>query len=237
MSKKTSPVEGSKRPRAIKELAAPTPAPPSVVNEAKPPAVQREMTPAENARNEAFRSRRAATPRAVRFRDVPTEGERARIGKREEDPGGVYVDGLTASTGMLEQEASVRLLNQVAKATGNGEVTADQMNIVAATMTEIGPQDGLEGVLVAELLTVHDAAMDCLRQAKGAPLYERRFNLSMGDRLLRTAATLAEVLSKKRHGGKQEVSVLHKHVHVHDGGQAIVAESVTTGGTGHVPGQ
>src|SRR5213080_4136932 len=73
----------------------------------------------------------------------------------------------------------------------------------------------------------------------------RRENLSQANKLSRTYATLLEALNRHRGKGQQKVTV--EHVHVHEGGQAIVG-NVEGGGTrtklenqpralGYAPGQ
>jgi hypothetical protein len=55
----------------------------------------------------------------------------------------------------------------------------------------------------------------------------RRENLSQANKLSRTYATLLEALNRHRGKGQQKVTV--EHVHVHEGGQAIVG-NVAGGG-------
>jgi hypothetical protein len=64
--------------------------------------------------------------------------------------------------------------------------------------------------------------MECYRRAMIAEqTFEgRRENLSQANKLSRTHATLLEALNRHRGKGQQKVTV--EHVHVHDGGQAIV---------------
>jgi hypothetical protein len=56
----------------------------------------------------------------------------------------------------------------------------------------------------------------------------RQMNLNYANRLSRTYALHMETLDKHRGKGQQKVTV--KHVHVHEGGQAIVGH-VETGGS------
>jgi hypothetical protein len=64
--------------------------------------------------------------------------------------------------------------------------------------------------------------MECYRRAMiGEQTFEgRRENLSQANKLSRTYATLLEALNRHRGKGQQKVTV--EHVHVHNGGQAIV---------------
>jgi len=58
----------------------------------------------------------------------------------------------------------------------------------------------------------------------------RRESLNQANKLVRSYTTLMEGLDKHRGKGQQKVTV--EHVHVHQGGQAIVG-NVTTGGGRH----
>jgi hypothetical protein len=89
-------------------------------------------------------------------------------------------------------------------------------------MAGVEPKDELEGMLASQLLASHNAAMECYRRAMvPEQTFEgRRENLSQANKLSRTHATLLEALNRHRGKGQQKVTV--EHVHVHEGGQAIV---------------
>ena len=57
---------------------------------------------------------------------------------------------------------------------------------------------------------------------------ERREHLNMANKLARTSATLLGAFDKHRGKGQQKVTV--EHVHVHDGGQAVVGSIERLGG-------
>jgi hypothetical protein len=80
----------------------------------------------------------------------------------------------------------------------------------------------MEGMMAAQLIAAHNAAMECYRRAMlpEQPFEGRRENLSQANKLSRTYATLLETLNRHRGKGQQKVTV--EHVHVHEGGQAIV---------------
>jgi hypothetical protein len=89
-------------------------------------------------------------------------------------------------------------------------------------MSGVEPRDELEGMLASQLLASHNAAMECYRRAMlPEQTFEgRRENLGQANKLSRTYATLLEALNRHRGKGQQKVTV--EHVHVHEGGQAIV---------------
>ncbi len=94
----------------------------------------------------------------------------------------------------------------------------------------IGPKDELEGMMAAQLIAAHCAAMECYRRAMlGEQTFEgRRENLNQANKLSRTWAMLLDALNKHRGKGHQKVTV--EHVHVHAGGQAVVGNVERPGG-------
>jgi hypothetical protein len=95
-------------------------------------------------------------------------------------------------------------------------------NSSGLTTVSIAPKDELEGMMAAQLLAAHNAAMECYRRAMiGELTFEgRRENLSQANKLSRTYAALLDVLNRHRGKGQQKVTV--EHVHVHSGGRAVV---------------
>jgi hypothetical protein len=112
----------------------------------------------------------------------------------------------------------------------DAETRSKQYTATVAALTGITPKDELEGMLAAQMVAGHNAAMECYRRAMlcEQTLEGRRENLSQANKLSRTYATLLEALNKHRGKGQQKVTV--EHVHVHEGGQAIVGTVETGGG-------
>jgi hypothetical protein len=105
----------------------------------------------------------------------------------------------------------------------SGKETRDrQYGAALAGLVGIGPTDELEGMIAAQLLAAHNAAMECYRRAMiGEQTFEGRSeNLNQANKLSRTYAVLLDALNRHRGKGQQKVTV--EHVHVHSGGQAIV---------------
>ncbi len=86
----------------------------------------------------------------------------------------------------------------------------------------IAPKDEIEGMIAAQLIAAHHAAMECYRRAMlGEQTFDgRRENLTQANKLSRSYAVLLEALNRHRGKGQQKVTV--EHVHVHSGGQAVV---------------
>ena len=88
----------------------------------------------------------------------------------------------------------------------------------------------LEGMIAAQLLAAHNAAMECYRRAMlGEQTFEgRRENLAK--RTSSPAPTPRCWTALNRHRGKGQQKVTVEHVHVHAGGQAVVGTVETPGG-------
>jgi hypothetical protein len=113
------------------------------------------------------------------------------------------------------------------------EQTIDQqLAAITAALIGISPRDELEGMIAAQLIAAHNAAMECYRRAMvSEQTFEgRRENLNQANKLSRTYATLLESLNRHRGKGQQKVTV--EHVHVHSGGQAVVGMVADDGGGG-----
>jgi hypothetical protein len=126
------------------------------------------------------------------------------------------------------------LANQAVQALWFGNSDAEtrqrQLSATVAAMVGIAPKDELEGMIAAQLIAAHNAAMECYRRAmlEGQTLEGLRESLSQANKLSRTYAALIEALNRYRGKGQQKVTV--EHVHVHAGGQALVGVVGTPGG-------
>jgi hypothetical protein len=107
-----------------------------------------------------------------------------------------------------------------------------QFSVTIAALAGIAPKDELEGMMAAQLVAAHNAAMECYRRAMiGEQTFEgRRENLAQANKLSRTYAALLEALNRHRGKGQQKVTV--EHVHVHAGGQAVVGMVAARGQPG-----
>ena len=70
-----------------------------------------------------------------------------------------------------------------------------QFKATAAALIGIAPKDEIEGMLAAQLIAAHNAAMECYRRAMLAEqTFEgRRENLSQANKLSRSCAVLVEL--------------------------------------------
>ena len=114
----------------------------------------------------------------------------------------------------------------------SAEEREKQLSATVAALSGIAPKDELEGMMAAQLIAAHNAAMECYRRAMIAEqTFEgRRENLAQANKLSRTYAALIEALNRHRGKGQQKVTV--EHVHVHAGGQAVVGMIAAPGHQG-----
>lgn len=105
---------------------------------------------------------------------------------------------------------------------GDEEALKLQEAATISAMAAIKPKDELEGMFAAQIVTTHNAAMECFRRASDLQqtTYGRELNLKYADKLMRTYANLVAALDKHRGKGQQKMTV--EHVTVNKGGQAIV---------------
>jgi len=104
-----------------------------------------------------------------------------------------------------------------------------ELNAGLAAISGIAPENEIEAMLAVQMVGTHEVAIQMLNKAKQADTTDQleRYG-ALATKLLRTYTGQVEALSKLRRGGSQKVTV--EHVHVYDGGQAIVG-NVTTQGT------
>ena len=166
------------------------------------------------------------SPPQVKFSDTENG-----VGLRldHEDPA-LALLALHSVTGVRNNDAVSMLLDQLTRlAAGDmDKLNATRANRAIAMMDEIKPSDGPEAMLAAQMVAVHVAAMQCFSRAlmSDQTFMGRDLNLKHGAKLSRIYAQQVEALDKHRRKGQQTVVV--EHVHVNDGGQAIVG-SVSNG--------
>jgi hypothetical protein len=109
------------------------------------------------------------------------------------------------------------------------EARQQQSQAACAALIGIKPTDEIEGMLAAQMVATHSAAMECYRRSMlvNQTFEGRREELNQANKLTRSFAALSEALNRHRGKGQQKVTV--EHVHVHSGGQAIVG-AVNQGG-------
>jgi hypothetical protein len=95
------------------------------------------------------------------------------------------------------------------------------VNASLALIEGAKPRDEIECALVIQMACTHSAAMAVLNRLGGAAGGRTVATMaSAAARLLRAYATQVEALRRLRNGGSQTVRV--EHVHVNEGGQALI---------------
>jgi hypothetical protein len=138
--------------------------------------------------------------------------------------------------GSIHDDWNQALCNQVlnaAKYPRDVEERKKQYFSHLAFLTGVNPQDVIEGTMAAQLFASHAAAMECYRRAMlpDQTVEGRQINLTLAAKLTRANSAQVEALAKHRNKGRQRITI--EHVHVYQGGQAIVG-NVTPGGVGKI---
>ena len=120
---------------------------------------------------------------------------------------------------------------QAAAQLPSGGISETATNAALALIEAAAPRNEIEGALAVQMACTHAAAMSVLARFRGGGGSEHRVVAlaTAAARLLRAYSVQVETLRRLRHGGDQYVRV--EHVHVNDGGQAIVG-NVKTAGSG-----
>ncbi len=109
---------------------------------------------------------------------------------------------------------------QAAARTPFGGISELATNAVLAMIEAAAPKDEIEGALAVQMACTHTAAMAILARLDCASERQVAAIGSAAARVFSAYATQVEVLRRLRHGGHQYLRV--EHVHVNDGGQAVI---------------
>ena len=110
------------------------------------------------------------------------------------------------------------------------ELDKKGLAFVSSIVKGIEPRDQVEALLAAQMAATHNATMTFARRLAHVETIPQQDSAERAyNKLARTFAMQVEALKRYRSGGQQKMTV--EHVHVHEGGQAIVG-NVETGGRG-----
>ena len=101
-----------------------------------------------------------------------------------------------------------------------------------AAIDGIGPKDELESLLVVQMVSVHNLAMEFMKRSvcnNGMLIDPAEAETNRAVRLMRIVMDQVDVLNRYR--GKSRQNIIVEHVNVNSGGQAIVG-SVQPSGKG-----
>ena len=144
------------------------------------------------------------------------------------------IDSLQTLTGTQSPFSTDKILIQVANALAWPKISQEDTILrPAAAIGEMGATNLTEAMLSTQMLAVHDAALMYLHrsQVEGQTVEGADGNVLRSTRLMRLFTDQLEAMQKlKGKSGQQRVTV--EHVHVHDGGQAIVGAVEVNKGEG-----
>lgn len=134
------------------------------------------------------------------------------------------LQALKRTTGTTDPDISTKILAQIAYGFSSNSPVS-RMNDAATMLAALNPKDETEALLLGQFIALQDSAMQCLRNANSQDMFyhiERLFSLAT--KLFNTANQTMQTVLKYRSGGQQTVQVIH----VHNEGQAIVAQNIAT---------
>lgn len=194
------------------------------------PAITHEATPAERAVVVKYLDRVKGKPPSPKMKIEDRDGKGHVVPDHPDANVGIFL--LKEALGITEPGFYDGLLSQLINiGSPSREIDEEDINFMLAAVKGVEPRDQIETMLACQMAAVHLATMTMARRLNLArnPLEqdgaEKAFN-----KLARTFALQIEALRKYRNGGEQKVTV--QHVHVSDGGQAIVGH-VQGGGGGN----
>jgi hypothetical protein len=138
--------------------------------------------------------------------------------------------------GSQSDEWNMRLANLVGAAMpgqSNRDSAIKANEAVWQGMIDIAPADPIEGILIAQLMAANEASLCMYRRGWEQPpeYFEARTKyLQLADKAARTVVLLTERLDHHRGRGQQQITVKHVTTNNVTADQAIIADSVTTGG-------
>lgn len=126
-------------------------------------------------------------------------------------------------------EVSLHQLQAAARMPGDG-ASEMAINAAIAMIAATKPLNEIEAALALQMSCTHMVAMAVMSRIGGAGGGPHRLSglASATARLVRAFSTTVETLRRQRTGGDQNIRV--EHVHVHDGGQAIVGAVTRSAG-------
>lgn len=134
--------------------------------------------------------------------------------------------------GTVDSDSALKMMLQVVNC--DPEATQEKLdkslNSISPLLAAIAPKDELEGMLAIQMVGIHNMAMTMMHKA----MQTERVNIqnmssNLATKLTRTFIAQMDALNKHRGKGQQKMTV--EHVHINEGGQAIVG-TVEGGGYG-----
>jgi len=191
---------------------------------------KRDPSDLERSAIEAARASFNARPiRAEMVMEVAENGSlNAEAVHNDEIGAAVMVNDAFGSSSHHFVNQCVTHLANATTATG-GDVSPQGLNAALALVGAIDPRDELEAALATQMVATHEMMLMMSNRARSAQRLEsiKEYG-NLATKMARTFTTQIKALGDMRRGGEQVV----RHIHVHEGGQAVVAETFNVHG-GH----
>jgi hypothetical protein len=160
---------------------------------------------------------------------MKVEGHKVELGTSPHSDQDGYGAHLFASFGTASGPFLDGAITQLLKASAaRGKVATErEANAGLAFVSAVGPTNELECSMALQMHATNELALELLNRAHHAS--DRGATVeytNLATKLTRTFVTQVEALAKLRRNGEQVV----KHVHVYDGGQAVVVGTINQGG-------
>jgi hypothetical protein len=187
------------------------------MKEVSPHAKQYQLTPADAQAFDAYMAARKKA--APRLKVLPGAKGAVTIDHQHKALGQI---ALMKALGTTDDDFLKGLVAQLVDVGSQGSAPdEDGTNFMLAVVKGIEPRDQVEAMLASQMAAVHNATMTFARRlahVDNIPQLDSAQNAF--NKLARTFAAQVEALKRYRSGGEQKMTV--QHVHVAEGGQAIV---------------
>lgn len=133
-----------------------------------------------------------------------------------------------AAFGSMSQAFIDTIMTDLLDVWDNGRgITEKRYNAAIAVIEAAEPKNEVEAMLVVQMIAAHEAALRATAMIGESGMFPHVIAYgNLANKFMRTFAAQTEALAKLRRGGEQVV----KYVHVHQGGQAVVADTVNQNG-------
>ena len=166
--------------------------------------------------------------RQPKWRITLPEREKSAVSKSPATSG-TMANAFAEVTGSSDPDVAMRLAQQVISVLSlptnlSDEDKSRHIGSALKLLQQIKPQNELEGMLVTQIIAVHEATVECLQEAR-LPLQTpagRDTNLKHAFKFMGLFTKQLEALDRLRGKGQQKMTV--ERVNVESGGQAIVGQ-------------
>lgn len=135
-------------------------------------------------------------------------------------------------TGIKSEEVATRIVCQVGESLLSSSAQSAESRLIKAirTIEEVGPQNGIEAMLSTQMIAAHEAAIHFTKLGAAQTRLDAVETCArQAARFMRVFNEQLEAMQKlKGKTGQQKVTV--EHVHVNEGGQAIVGALIAPRG-------